>query len=168
MHGNCGFARVHAANAIHQSLARYIFQQIAFRAGLYSAVNVFVTIESCENDDPGFLVVSANGFDRVDTIELGIRRSSSVTSGRCSFQSSTASRPLLASPTTVMSALLRWIIETKPSRTTPWSSAIRTRMRVFGARVLEASRPAVLAVEAWRRFVLGFITPAPNSMAILP
>ena len=40
---------------------------------------------------------------------------------------------LLASPTTVISALLRWIIETKPSRTTPWSSAIRTRMRDFGS-----------------------------------
>jgi hypothetical protein len=43
---------------------------------------------------------------------------------------------LLASPTTVMSSLLRWIIETKPSRTTPWSSAIRMRMRAFGGRVL--------------------------------
>jgi hypothetical protein len=53
-----------------------------------------------------------------------------------------------------MSALLRWIIETKPSRTTPWSSAIRIRMRTFGARVLDASRPTVLAVETWRRFVL--------------
>src|SRR5258708_32775312 len=55
---------------------------------------------------------------------------------RCSFQSSTASRPLLASPTTVMSALLRWINETKPSRTTPWSSAISTRMRPLASASL--------------------------------
>src|SRR5258708_32898926 len=60
-----------AANAFHQPFARDIFQEIAFRTGLYSAINVFVTIECGENDDPGFLVGRANRFDHVDTIELG-------------------------------------------------------------------------------------------------
>jgi hypothetical protein len=60
----------------------------------------------------------------------GMRRWSIVTSGRCRLQRSTASRPLLASATTIMSAS-NPINETTPWRRTLWSSAIRTPMRDF-------------------------------------
>src|SRR5882672_8831067 len=57
----------------------------------------------------------------------GIRKSIKVMSGRCFFQSSAACCPSPVSATTSMSASCL-MIATRPSRTTVWSSAIRTRM----------------------------------------
>ncbi len=55
----------------------------------------------------------------------GIRRSMRTTSGRSSRVFSRASRPFLASPTTVKS-FSRPSIMDKPSRTTVWSSTINS------------------------------------------
>src|SRR5712671_6774563 len=57
----------------------------------------------------------------------GIRKSIKVMSGRCFFQSSAACCPSPASATTSMSASCL-MIATRPSRTTVWSSATRTRI----------------------------------------
>src|SRR5713101_7503307 len=57
----------------------------------------------------------------------GIRKSISVMSGRCFFQSSAACCPSPVSATTSMSASCL-MIATRPSRTTVWSSATRTRI----------------------------------------
>src|ERR1041385_9030673 len=57
----------------------------------------------------------------------GIRKSINVISGRCFFQSSAACCPSPVSATTSMSASCL-MIATRPSRTTVWSSATRTRM----------------------------------------
>src|SRR5881394_2021127 len=57
----------------------------------------------------------------------GIRKSINVMSGRCFFQSSAACCPSPVSATTSMSASCL-IMATRPSRTTVWSSATRTRM----------------------------------------
>ena len=59
---------------------------------------------------------------------VGIRKSRSDTSGRCVFHNSTASRPLLALATTVMSSC-RPIVAAKPSRISAWSSAMSSRIR---------------------------------------
>src|SRR6266568_2480067 len=57
----------------------------------------------------------------------GIRKSIKVMSGRCLFQSSAACCPSPVSATTSMSASCL-MIATRPSRTTVWSSATRTRI----------------------------------------
>src|SRR5712691_1782605 len=57
----------------------------------------------------------------------GIRKSINVMSGRCFFQSSAACCPSPVSATTSMSASCL-MIATRPSRTTVWSSATRTRI----------------------------------------
>src|ERR1700744_3481001 len=57
----------------------------------------------------------------------GIRKSIRVTSGRSFFQSSTPFRPSPISATTSMSFSCL-MIATKPSRTTVWSSATKTRI----------------------------------------
>src|SRR5207249_9689861 len=57
----------------------------------------------------------------------GMRKSISVTSGRCFFQSSAACCPSPVSATTSMSASCL-MIATRPSLTTVWSSATRTRI----------------------------------------
>src|SRR6266850_5679188 len=57
----------------------------------------------------------------------GIRKSINVMSGRCCFQSSAACCPSPVSATTSMSASCL-MIATRPSRTTVWSSATRTRI----------------------------------------
>src|SRR5438552_6075856 len=57
----------------------------------------------------------------------GIRKSINVMSGRCFFQSAAACCPSPVSATTSMSASCL-MIATRPSRTTVWSSATRTRM----------------------------------------
>src|SRR2546425_468437 len=57
----------------------------------------------------------------------GILKSISVMSGRCFFQSSAACCPSPVSATTSMSTSCL-IIATRPSRTTVWSSATRTRI----------------------------------------
>ncbi len=62
---------MHAANAVHQCFAGNVFEEIAFRPGLYGAIDVFVTIEGCKDDDPSFVVVGADFLDRVYPIDLG-------------------------------------------------------------------------------------------------
>src|SRR5437867_3711453 len=66
----------------------------------------------------------------------GIRKSINVMSGRCFFQSSAACCPSPVSATTSMSGSCL-MMAIRPSRTTVWSSATRTRM-TFAFRPLVA------------------------------
>ena len=70
MHGNTRFARVHPTDAIHQRLARHIFEQITFRAGLNGAVDIFITVERCQHNDPRFLIAATDFLKRANAIEL--------------------------------------------------------------------------------------------------
>src|SRR5436309_10203871 len=70
MHRNTGFAGVYAADAIHQPFTRNVLEQITFRSRLDRAVDIFITVERCQHDNPRVLIVVADFFDRTDTIEL--------------------------------------------------------------------------------------------------
>src|SRR6476659_8703053 len=70
MHGNASFPSVLAANGINQRLARNVLEQIALRSRLNRAVNIFVTIERRQHDNPRVLIVSPNLFDYAASIEL--------------------------------------------------------------------------------------------------
>src|SRR5260370_2939110 len=70
MHGNASFPSVHAANGINQRLARNVLEQISLRSRLNGAVDIFVTIERGQHDNPRVIIVSPNLFDYSDSIEL--------------------------------------------------------------------------------------------------
>src|SRR5207237_9544604 len=70
MHGNASFPSVHAANGINQRGARNVLEQITLRSRLNSAVDIFVTIERRQHDNPRVLILSPNLFDYADSIEL--------------------------------------------------------------------------------------------------
>src|SRR5437660_12659227 len=70
MHGNASFPSVHQANVITQRLARNVLEQIALRSRLNGAVDIFVTIERRQHDNPRVLIVSPNLFDYASSIEL--------------------------------------------------------------------------------------------------
>src|SRR5437660_12220342 len=70
MHGNASFPSLHAANGIDQRLARNVLEQIALRSRLNRAVDIFVTIERRQHDNPRVLIVSPNLFDYAYSIEL--------------------------------------------------------------------------------------------------
>ena len=73
----------------------------------------------------------------------GMRRSSSVTSGRCWRYSSTACCPLEASATTVISGCMLTMVVT-PTRATRWSSATRIRIGSLMVTVPSLPLPSLL------------------------
>src|SRR6185295_6588121 len=79
----------------------------------------------------------------------GIRKSINVMSGRCFFQSSAACCPSPVSATTSMSASCL-MIATRPSRTTVWSSATRTRITLGFFPLPSIGRVTALASRFFR------------------
>src|SRR5439155_16316937 len=71
MNRNTSFAGVHSADAIHQRLAGDVLEKITFRSCLNSTVDIFIPVKRGEHDNSRVLIVSTNGSDRANTIELG-------------------------------------------------------------------------------------------------